>query len=249
MTSVNKESSEELAPLVAESPAVEPALAPATTQRAVAAPLWLQVALCSSFFVVSVGLVFLNKYLFGYLPRGDAAGALTPTIVMLLGAAVLLGLLAAAQRLAAGRSLRPARPSWRGALLFGLPALAFAAVMALTNTSLELTSVNLHVVLKSTAIVWTVLLAWLLERERPSPAALLCCAVLAAGAAMASWSPDRGLGFAGHDTAAQRAAAVALTAAAAVAQGVLLVLTRRTARVLGGGASLELAAVKVPALF
>jgi drug/metabolite transporter (DMT)-like permease len=240
--SVNQ--SEELAPLVRDTPEEQFSASPPAQQRAVAAPLWRQVLLCSCFFAVSVGLPFLNKYVFGYLPQHDGAGALTPSIVMLLGASALLWLLALAQWALWGRApqlnLAPRR-----VLLFLLPALGFAAVMALTNTSLELTSVNLHVVLKSTALVWTVLLAWLLERERPSLLALLCCALLTAAAAMASCAPDVGFGFTGTESSGERAAAIALTAAAALAQGLLLVLTRRTARVLGGRASLELAAFKV----
>jgi drug/metabolite transporter (DMT)-like permease len=106
------------------------------------------------------------------------------------------------------------------------PGVAFAAVMGLTNTSLSLTSVNLHVLLRTTMIIWCVFFAWLIEGERPSLLTLLACLLLAAGAILASYQFTSS--YAGQETAA-----IILTLLSAVAQGILLVLTRRAARVLG----------------
>lgn len=118
-----------------------------------------------------------------------------------------------------------------------VPGLLFAAVMALTNTSLSLTSVNLHVLLRSTLIVWVVVGAWLVEGERPSIITAIACAVVTAGAIMASYK-------AGVSYSGQAPAAITLTVLSAAASGWLLVFTRRAARVLGIKASIELAAFK-----
>jgi drug/metabolite transporter (DMT)-like permease len=106
------------------------------------------------------------------------------------------------------------------------PGVAFAAVMGLTNTSLSLTSVNLHVLLRTTMIIWCVFFAWLIEGERPSLLTLLACLVLAAGAVLASYQFS-------SSYAGQEIPAIVLTLLSALAQGILLVLTRRAARVLG----------------
>ncbi len=241
MASVNN--AEELDPLVLETQGNADHECP--VQRAAVAPLWLQVVLSNSLFVVLLGLPFCNKYLFdSYLPPHDALASLTPTVVMLLGATVLLCVLALLQHWcwlgASGAGGRRWEWSVRHVLLYVLPAVAYAAVMGLTNTSLSLTSVNVHVMLRVSMLVWCVWFAWLVERERPSLAELLCCVALAGGTVMASWDVDKGVGLAGGT----QVAALVLTLLSAVAQGVLLVVTRRAARLLGGRASLGLAAFK-----
>jgi drug/metabolite transporter (DMT)-like permease len=203
------------------------------------ARLLVQVVLMTSCFLVLLGLPFVNKYLFNELiPKLPGAAALTPTVVMLFGAT---GILCCALTIEKLITRRPLSFSTSHFVLFIVPALIYAAVMGLTNTSLSMTSVNLHVLLRMSMIVWTVLFAFLVERERPSLLALLCCVVLTGGSICASWDPSRSVSLSGNESAV---AAFVLTFLSAVAQGALLVFTRRAARVLGTKATLELTAFK-----
>jgi drug/metabolite transporter (DMT)-like permease len=227
---MSEQSEEELALLTSSNGGV---------QGEVEASLLLQVVLCSACFVVLLGVPFANKYLFKELvPHLPGSAALTPTVLMLFGATLLLGLASLVHMRLARRSCA-LQLSSRHLALFALPALAFAAVMGLTNTSLSLTSVNLHVLVRTSMLIFCVLFALLIEGERPSLLALLSCALLLAGVVCASWDAQSSLAV-----GVAAAPALVLTVLSAVAQGLLLVLTRRSARLLGRHASLELAACK-----
>jgi UAA transporter family len=78
-------------------------------------------------------------------------------------------------------------------LWFLLPVAAtFAAVMALTNVGLFQIQVDLHLLLRSSEIIWVVAFAWLVIGERPSWKEMLCAAVMIGGTVMLSidWSDD-----------------------------------------------------------
>ena len=135
----------------------------------------------------------------------------------------------------------------------------YAAVMGLTNTSLHLTSVNLHVILRMTVIVWVVgkasplsclsrashththtAGAWVFQGERPSLFTLLCCAGLVAGTILASWSERSGFGDDG-------AAVISITLLSGVAQAAMIVGMKWALTALNkkAKASLEIVAIKM----
>lgn len=208
--------------------------------------------------IVLVGLPFYNKQVFSRvaqdegLKKGDALSAvvaLVPTIIMLLGACVVLVWVELCRHLWYLKRRGPNDPPRQIVGLFGtiswrekwhyllIPAVLFAAVMGLTNTSLSLTSVNLHVVLRTSMIVWLVGGAWLVEREVPTLVTVFCCVVLATGAVLVALDPSK-------SWTGSYWLAILLTALSAVAQAALLIATRRSTRILGTAASLELAAFK-----
>ena len=99
-----------------------------------------------------------------------------------------------------------------------------------------MTSVNLHVVLRMSMIIWAVAGAWLVEGERPSVVTILCCVTLAGASVMAAWKPNGS--FESYWVA------VLLTAFSAIVQGILLVATRHSGRILGLKSSLTLSGFK-----
>ena len=209
-------------------------------------PLGTSVLLTVLLGLTLLGFPFYNKHVFGLIyseapPKVGALVALVPTIVMLLGATVLMAL-AEAIRVFVFRGdktwLLQHEGLWFKAKHLLLPAVLFAAVLGLTNTSLSLTSVNLHVLIRTSMLIWLVLFAWLFQGERPSLIALLLCVVLAAGVVMVSIHPDVSWSL------KEDWVALVLTLLSAVAQAALLVATRWTAKVLGLRASLQLSAVK-----
>lgn len=145
--------------------------------------------------ILATAMPFYNKATFGaYLrdPGHNPSQALTPTLIEMLGASLLLILLEVvrhrvAVRMGKGKSwigtvsLMPRKILW----MF-LPALFYAGVMGTTNTSLQLTNVNLHVILRTSVIVWVVLLSFFFRAERPSWITLICCAGLTAGTILSS---------------------------------------------------------------
>ncbi len=110
--------------------------------------------------------------------------------------------------------------------------------MATTNSSLQMTSVNLHVILRMTTIVWVVLLAFLIQRERPTLIALLCCAGLAVGTVLSSLSFKSPFG--------DEAGPILLTLLSSLLQGCMIVSTRVALTTLPASLSpLEAVAIKM----
>eukprot|EP00769_Ergobibamus_cyprinoides_P004573 gnl/Ergobibamus_cyprinoides/763.p1 GENE.gnl/Ergobibamus_cyprinoides/763~~gnl/Ergobibamus_cyprinoides/763.p1 ORF type:complete len:348 (+),score=85.81 gnl/Ergobibamus_cyprinoides/763:157-1044(+) len=72
--------------------------------------------------------------------------------------------------------------NWRMKLRHLVPvSVLFAADLSLNNSGLAKTSVSIHVLLKATAVIWTVLLAWWLTHERPNVHTVGCCAMMVCG--------------------------------------------------------------------
>ncbi len=200
--------------------------------------------------IMATGMPFYNTLTFdSYLPPHSGAGsALTPTLVEMIGASVLLVSAEMLRFLLCGRGKAPpprggSRPWLFGPplvpklLYVGVPALMYAGVMGTTNTSLKVTSVNLHVILRATSIVWVVLFALLFQRECPTVIAVICCCGLVAGTVLSSVSFHSS--FTG-DTVGP----ILLTLLSAVFQAGLIVSTRlaltaRNGALFGGGGADE----------
>ncbi|KAG9392816.1 EamA-like transporter family [Carpediemonas membranifera] len=91
--------------------------------------------------------------------------------------------------------LRPHRhgSSWvlgRGLLVklstLFMPAAIFAGNMSMMNMGLMKTSVSVHVLLRGSEIVWIILMAWILQKERPRVLTVACIALLFVGTALVS---------------------------------------------------------------
>eukprot|EP01006_Ploeotia_vitrea_P007370 TRINITY_DN16855_c0_g1_i1.p1 TRINITY_DN16855_c0_g1~~TRINITY_DN16855_c0_g1_i1.p1 ORF type:complete len:604 (-),score=35.78 TRINITY_DN16855_c0_g1_i1:166-1977(-) len=62
-----------------------------------------------------------------------------------------------------------------------IPSLFFALNIALTNVSIALINIDLHILLRSTSLVWILLANIALTRELPSPIAVISCLILIVG--------------------------------------------------------------------
>jgi drug/metabolite transporter (DMT)-like permease len=176
--------------------------------------------------ILAIAMPYYNKLTFdSYLPpHAGASSALTPTLVQMMGASVLLvGVELVHQCVSKRRG--SAKPWLFGPPLLAklaytsVPAVLYAGVMGTTNTSLKLTSVNLHVILRASSIIWIVILAFLLLKERPTLIAVLCCCGLVAGTVLSSVSFSES--FTGDS-----AGPILLTLSSAVFQAGLIVATR-----------------------
>jgi len=68
-----------------------------------------------------------------------------------------------------------------------LPGICFGLVMSLSNMGIyEVKSVDTHVLLRSTEIVWVVLLAWVIQKQRPTLIVVGVCLCLIAGTTLIS---------------------------------------------------------------
>eukprot|EP00026_Physarum_polycephalum_P007934 Phypoly_transcript_08006.p1 GENE.Phypoly_transcript_08006~~Phypoly_transcript_08006.p1 ORF type:complete len:378 (-),score=37.53 Phypoly_transcript_08006:173-1306(-) len=63
----------------------------------------------------------------------------------------------------------------------------FALVIALTNISIFNSPLDLHVLLKATNIVWVVIFAWIIEKEKPKVPVMICVVGLITGSVLISY--------------------------------------------------------------
>lgn len=201
------------------------AAAVATAFQAVRLRLVLVTMLASAvWLVLATGMPFFNRVVYNsYLPDAHKhpSAALTPTLLQMLVASALLLLLCAARhwyRVRSARGFLGPRVG-RKLLLLAIPGFFYAGVMATTNTSVQLTSVNLHVILRQTTIVWVVVGAFFFRGERPSVLGLVCCAGLVVGTALASWAASQGI-------ASTEVGAIMLTLASSFLQAGMFVSMR-----------------------
>jgi len=64
--------------------------------------------------------------------------------------------------------------------------ITFAAVMALTNVSISITNINLHILLRTTDIIWVVVFAFIIQKERPTILTAIACISLFFGIVLIS---------------------------------------------------------------
>lgn len=191
--------------------------------------LLISAILSSIWFVILGGLPFFNNALFGsYLGDRPATAALTPTFIQMVGASVLLIFADCLRRLIAGGH---ACASWifdrmflRKVIYVLVPGLFYGATMALSNTSLQIASVNFHVIIKMTMLVWVIFGSWVFLYEVPSVLSIISCALIMVGATLVSWKSGDSISHATDSP--YFAAALALTLFAAFSQALMIISTR-----------------------
>ena len=102
-----------------------------------------------------------------------------------------------------------------------LVAFLFACVIVLSNLGLDKASINVNVLLRTTSIIWIIILSFLLRSERPSLLQVLFALLVTAGAVLLSL--DVGLGWSVKTT---NIPAVIVNLASALCTGIMFVSMR-----------------------
>eukprot|EP01119_Soliformovum_irregulare_P015493 TRINITY_DN4362_c0_g1_i5.p1 TRINITY_DN4362_c0_g1~~TRINITY_DN4362_c0_g1_i5.p1 ORF type:complete len:263 (-),score=41.07 TRINITY_DN4362_c0_g1_i5:499-1287(-) len=189
---------------------------------------WRALILAVIFYIASIIMPLFNCVLFdGYEKVPGYPYPLTATWLQMLGVTVILFLYNVANHLIIQRK-DVLKKSW----IFGpgflwkcwellFVSIAFALVMSLSNIGLFLLNdVNVHVLLRSTEIIWVVLSAIVLSRERPSIITIVACMMLIAGSIIISLDFKQG-------THSLPWMPVLINLLSAVAGGLMLALLRR----------------------
>jgi len=184
----------------------------------------IEISLVAFYFVLSTALPLYNKELSGYFDY-----PLTATLLQVVGAVTALFIYDSGRKYKHRHDLIP--KSWTFNQLFlwkslvTLPvSIMFALVISLTNVSIFITPIDVHVLLKSTSIVWIVIFAWIIEKEVPRLLVIVCVCGIIAGTIMISYE---------FSTNMQSAAGkILLNVASAFCEAVAVVVLKKTIKVL-----------------
>eukprot|EP01111_Echinosteliopsis_oligospora_P018171 TRINITY_DN8177_c0_g1_i1.p1 TRINITY_DN8177_c0_g1~~TRINITY_DN8177_c0_g1_i1.p1 ORF type:complete len:373 (+),score=37.94 TRINITY_DN8177_c0_g1_i1:71-1189(+) len=185
---------------------------------------WLTVSISLIYLCASVALPLYNKELLSFFPY-----PLTAVIIQVGGTTVVLAIFSIVRTSLHKQDLVPKSRLfnhlffWKCMIMIPA-AICYAAVMVLTNVGLLYVSVNVHVLLHATYIIWVVVFAMIMQRELPSPLVSVSMFLLLSGTILISYQL--------HSTPTGQWWKILINLASPMFEGLLIVILKRIIGVL-----------------